>query len=1191
MKDTIKRTIHATRVPTLLIGLGGIGGNIVRKVEAELRDFDKQYVRMLVLDTNVNDLTKSSSQRIQTIQTSENQTVSDYLNQHVSYQRWFPTNPLINGKNLTQGAGQIRSVSRLGALSSEGAHRFDAIADAIDALSRNRGEDLKKMIRIMIVGSVSGGTCSGMAIQLPFFIRKLVEERASLPRVIIRGLFVMSDITEEVQDTNAKRSAVHVNSYAFLKELNGFYHAQTFEKGTDKLTIEHYNPPKKNIRNDPTAMAKQVPYDFLFLVEKSDKAGQNIGGFEDYLVKAGKIVKSQLFASNISDDMYSTEDNLIVSLVDADGMRRYCGAGVASAIYPEEENIRYCILRYTESILRGYWLQTDAAVKKTISEHQRQMAVDRTLKPLNPQLTYMSEFDKLTDPKQTSVTAQFGLLARELYSEFQIKDNDNNVRDVTLKEVDTVFSAIQSYLKNTFFNKDMQKLSSMCEISLNDCDNKDDAIKNLSGRMAQLRNYERQAEDRVGVLISSCVESIMPSDAISARNYSDRVKHRYCIYTALNSKHPIVARYILYALKAKLSELLASSTKEIEMRNTDEEIKNTVFEKDYYHPKRLKGEDTVIDHPTQALNQVDEPGFLRGKEFFNIVKAVITDIGLYSERIKELSEFKLFSGVCYGVIERLDVLIEKYERFFNELEAIQKYRQDERAAMEEHSNNLRKSDLYICADKTCKDWMYRRFEEQLTDESDITLPEDIKAEFFSRIFDEYAKKLVEKTSTTSLDDSELSMEKLFEQAIIDPMIRKYQKVQLQHVHMDIIQAIELEYKIHKKLGILQVGSTPILNPEYTAENYFTALTKQVRELARPYLSYTSVPEDVSRAISYDEDAPNDVGRLLCYWGVNNGAVAAHQHVEWDKVDDGALDKMFGESEGATVSTVRDDSFDPRELVCYCSIYDFSIENLPKYSTSSTAYKEYQRRMKVVNRGNYNVGIGRDDYLKSVHPHLDKNWHKHSFLPELYISDELKMRETIRLAFLLGVSCSYCTFTVGDMDKRWAYGLDTLTLGNEPAKRASFYTLYQCIDENAIVVDNIMTREEAERRSAYDSVRMFGIDLPTLLQQPLIKAFIGRTLTDEEVADFDKAFDNTTPLSGAINILDVLFTVFKDSYDKELVMSLVETLTGYIRSYCGEMCNGRPETTEYLTNEVCKEIGRNSKTTVTPDFRLMCAKYY
>ena len=101
---------HATRVPTVLIGIGGIGGQIVRLVDSELKQYDKQFVQMLVLDANTNDLSNSRKINIPVVQTSENMTVSDYLQQNTRFQEWFPMNPLINAKNLTQGAGQIRSV-------------------------------------------------------------------------------------------------------------------------------------------------------------------------------------------------------------------------------------------------------------------------------------------------------------------------------------------------------------------------------------------------------------------------------------------------------------------------------------------------------------------------------------------------------------------------------------------------------------------------------------------------------------------------------------------------------------------------------------------------------------------------------------------------------------------------------------------------------------------------------------------------------------------------------------------------------------------------------------------------------------------------------------------------------------------------------------------------------------------------
>ena len=219
---------HATRVPTVLIGIGGIGGQIVRLVDNELKNYDKKFVRMLVLDTNTNDLSKLDKTNIPYVQTSENMTVSDYLRRNKRFEDWFPYNPLLNGKNLIEGAGQVRSVSRLGALASEAAGRFEKIKDAITEVSRNVGSTIHKTVRVMIVGSVCGGTGSGMGIQLPFLVRDMIDEISNMPNAIVRGLFIMPDIVEEVQDTDQKRRSVYVNGFAFLRELNAFNKAQTF---------------------------------------------------------------------------------------------------------------------------------------------------------------------------------------------------------------------------------------------------------------------------------------------------------------------------------------------------------------------------------------------------------------------------------------------------------------------------------------------------------------------------------------------------------------------------------------------------------------------------------------------------------------------------------------------------------------------------------------------------------------------------------------------------------------------------------------------------------------------------------------------------------------------------------------------------------------------------------------------------
>lgn len=1173
---------HATRVPTLLIGIGGIGGQIIREVEKSLRDYDKQFVQMICLDTNTNDLEKSDSQNIPRIQTSENQTVKDYLEQHPEYKEWFPTNPLINSKNLTQGAGQIRSVSRLGALAAEDAHHFDVVKEAITCINQNVGATTRNMMRVMIVGSVCGGTGSGMGIQLPFFIREQIEELAHMPRVIIRGLFITPELVAEKQDTIDKQSSVYVNGYAFMRELNAFYCAQTSQKAAQKLHIEHYSPTYRD--DDPTSMANPVPYDFLFLVEKSDREGQNIGTIEDYIVKSAEIVKSQLFAARITADAYSTEDNLIISLVDADGKRRYCGAGVSKAVYPEAENIRYCNLRYAESLLQSYWLQIDRMVEKNVAQHKKQMAVNHTLKPLDPQREFRSVFDELTDATKHNVDIQFGFLARELVTEVDVTDEHGNKEVRKIHHAHSLLKAIENYPEKLLLNEKIEIEGQSCLMTQRKLEDPDQAQAHVTNQLTLLRQFERNTNELVGQLTASCVESIFPSDLSSAEVYSDPAKNPYSIYAALKQKHPIIVRYILYYLKEELKK--AEEKCNAEAKGYEEE--ETIFTKDYYVEESRKGvTDNTKEDPAEALMKTN-PGFftfagINSGDYTRLIRMIRNDTQAHVERVKNHALANLKANVFHGVLERIDALINQYEKFFRELETILRQRKTERELLEQKDDRIRKSDLYICCDPMCKKWLYAKFEEQNV-KTDVTLPDDIKQSFFDTMYQEFAKIQHRKSSFTCFSEDEISMKQLFEKSILQPMIDKFDEVEFQHLHMDILQAIMLEYKIFKQNGMLRVNNIAIVNEEYSDRDYFVSIVQQLRELSRPYLSYATSNQQA------------DIGKVLVFWGLNHDTVKKFQQVEKD-IDQGAFLSMFGETNGATYSAVDDDSYDQRELLCYSSIYDFSIENLEKFKSDRTAYKEYKRRLDTVCRGVFNVGTGADSYLKTVHPHLDKNWHKHAYLPMLRIDDELKAQENTRIAFLLAVAGKYCRYLESDEIKRWAFKpiggrfYETLELNNQPSRRASYYTLYQTIDENPIVIDDILTMNKDAKDVAYNSVRLFGVDVAGLLHQPVIKGFIGRTLNEEEINDIQKAFDNTENETLPINILDVLFSVYKDSFDRALVANLVQTLLEYISSYCHLMTNNQLGFSQKLTREIAFAIGANSKVKMNEEFRELCSLFF
>ena len=92
--------------PTLIVGLGGVGGQIVKQVCLQTSEKKRKRVKFVAIDTDVNDLRKLEDEvpQIETIQTSAPYTVGEYLyNNTTARDTWFPTHHIHRGRR--PGAG------------------------------------------------------------------------------------------------------------------------------------------------------------------------------------------------------------------------------------------------------------------------------------------------------------------------------------------------------------------------------------------------------------------------------------------------------------------------------------------------------------------------------------------------------------------------------------------------------------------------------------------------------------------------------------------------------------------------------------------------------------------------------------------------------------------------------------------------------------------------------------------------------------------------------------------------------------------------------------------------------------------------------------------------------------------------------------------------------------------------------
>ena len=138
---------------TLIVGLGGMGLKVVRIIAERAEAEGLADVEFVVMDTDVNDLRaiKAENPRIYTVQTSPTGTVGAALDQnHHARDQWFPLNDGLTGKPFTEGAGQVRAVSRLAFDHAVSQGAMAELEKAFEKLHGISGETMRQEMRIII---------------------------------------------------------------------------------------------------------------------------------------------------------------------------------------------------------------------------------------------------------------------------------------------------------------------------------------------------------------------------------------------------------------------------------------------------------------------------------------------------------------------------------------------------------------------------------------------------------------------------------------------------------------------------------------------------------------------------------------------------------------------------------------------------------------------------------------------------------------------------------------------------------------------------------------------------------------------------------------------------------------------------------------------------------------------------------
>ncbi|MFV2066614.1 MAG: tubulin-like doman-containing protein [Pirellulales bacterium] len=237
--------------PTLYIGIGGTAAKTLKRLRRRLSDrfggVDAVPVlQMLLIDTDSNDLVLATrGEREERFHDME--TVAAPLRRPQEYRRdapqllsWLSRRWLYNIPRSLQTHG-LRPLGRL-ALVDHAPKLFDrmrrAIRRAIDEASvtqssENTGHHVRDSApRVVIVASISGGTGSGMVLDMAYAARQALREM-ELGDQVVRGMLVHSTSRKE-----EGRDLAITNAYACLGELYTYSHPEGFYPGDSACGLQ-----------------------------------------------------------------------------------------------------------------------------------------------------------------------------------------------------------------------------------------------------------------------------------------------------------------------------------------------------------------------------------------------------------------------------------------------------------------------------------------------------------------------------------------------------------------------------------------------------------------------------------------------------------------------------------------------------------------------------------------------------------------------------------------------------------------------------------------------------------------------------------------------------------------------------------------------------------------------------------------
>ena len=950
--------------PTLFVGVGGTGCKIVKKVADLCAPAEKENINFLCLDTNVNDLSSvaNGKSQIYWVQTSNTQTVGSYLDyDDEARKKWFPKNAVMYDKTVSEGAGQVRAISRLALNSTIKTGKIRPLYDAIDDLFRKTGKDMKQAMRVVMASTASGGTGSGIILPLSMFIREYVKEKYPNTSLIVRSLILLPETLDSVIDSQTERDSQARNAYATIKEINAF-----MMKGSGFIDLDEDLKQFSGLGVDVSIAGSDrqktlslLPIDFCFLMDGQDAEDSTMVSISQYIEQAAQALYEQNVGP-MQKKAFSVEDNIIKEMTKPGnyGRNRFGGIGAGVICYPYEKIADYVAYDLAIDSIGGdgdatKWTKYDNAIRAYKAE-QKKRGVPMSTWDSDGKV-YTDTLANAKDPFSTDLNNTFELDGFEARIKKYKKALEDQVNRVVFsdKRFSGPYDAAKMWQNYSSFGEGEETIA--------------DAVEAVSVFREVAQSRAKDGNSIINGIVSRWVEAVFTNE-----QKTTVIKDAYSIESLLKNAqgeifHPCAARFALY----RLLEVFEKEVKSDQHHRAEEVIES--FKSKEYEFKFSK--EKVMGVESLAQLEKSKPGlFDKLKGYKQLNEEANQDIPAYCSAIEDFCQKTAKHAAYEKGYEYLKAFIAEFENFFSTF--VYKVKEMSRIKMDMVDElKYQKGDSFvnICATEELLNELSKYSLQKAQKETTMLNPE-VNGAIFDAVKNNAIFKMELERSGGGYIDEDRRVN-IFDDILLG-YFKKSVREKCDDIDKDIIGAIELEQRLKERIRLRNESDGD----------------KQVFE----QVSIADAQRHIAEVIA--------MGSRIAAPSVQRATNEEPREIKVCAYNSSLLDNRKFRVKDLIPNGEAVDTVSKYEIHFYNALYNLTPDKLKKFAApfetetgrknAGTYHKAYFEYSKL---------IGPDSTKNAaISTHIDKRWDSIKSMPELDFNYQQLVIKKIHKAFIYGL---------------------------------------------------------------------------------------------------------------------------------------------------------------------------------------------